>query len=87
MTSSSGVGEGVAGARWRERRDGILKFPDLVFYHGGLGIDFRWKWPCGLQKLEGLAFRSPPKWNEYIPKKNRHSESVNDPFGQGPTPV
>jgi len=22
------------------------------------------------------ALRIPPKWNEYIPKKNRHSESV-----------
>ncbi len=22
------------------------------------------------------VFRSPPEWNEYIPKKNRHSESV-----------
>ena len=33
------------------------------------------------------AFRVPPKWDEYIPKKNRHSESVprcpGDP-GVGP---
>ena len=24
------------------------------------------------------AFLVPPKWDEYIPKKNRHSESVRD---------
>ena len=23
------------------------------------------------------VFRGPPRWNEYIPKKNRHSESVH----------
>ena len=25
-----------------------------------------------------VVFRGPPEWNEYIPKKNRHSESVSD---------
>ena len=34
-------------------------------------------WRCRLQKLEDMnALRVPPKWDEYIPKKNRHSESV-----------
>ena len=35
-------------------------------------------WRCRLQKLprhRGQGWR-PPEWNEYIPKKNRHSESV-----------
>ena len=27
------------------------------------------RWRCRLQKLEGKTFLSPPKWNEYIPKK------------------
>ena len=34
-------------------------------------------WRCRLQKLEDMnALRVPPEWSEYIPKKNRHSESV-----------
>ena len=36
-------------------------------------------WRCRLQKLEGNKCppKIPPEWNEYIPKKNRHSESVS----------
>ena len=35
-------------------------------------------WRRRLQKLKGHdgPFQCPPEWNEYIPKKNRHSESV-----------
>ena len=35
-------------------------------------------WRCRLQKFPGHTGhgRCPPEWNEYIPKKNRHSESV-----------
>ena len=41
------------------------------------GGEIRDGWRCRLQKLEDMtAFRVPPKWDEYIPKKNRHSESV-----------
>ena len=31
------------------------------------------------------AFQCPPRWNEYIPKKNRHSESVLGWQGFEPT--
>ena len=40
-------------------------------------------WRCRLQKLEDISLPEPPKWNEYIPKKNRHSESVRG-FGTWP---
>ncbi len=58
-------------AEWGARRDGERgrEAPDLVFYDGGLCIGLMRKWPCGLQKLEGVTFLRPPKWNGYIPKK------------------
>ena len=49
---------------------------EVEFFRGKLRGSFIEGWPCGLQKLEDWVFRSPPEWNEYIPKKNRHSENV-----------
>ena len=34
--------------------------------------------PPKIGRIESL--RCPPKWNEYIPKKNRHSESVREHY-------
>ena len=41
-------------------------------------------WRCRLQKLESSRLSASTEWNEYIPKKNRHSESVSLHWGMGP---
>ena len=44
-------------------------FPNFFFCKGMDGVAASKNWKT-------CAFRVPPKWDEYIPKKNRHSESV-----------
>ena len=34
--------------------------------------------PCGPPKIGRSCLPCPHGWNEYIPKKNRHSESVQE---------
>ena len=66
----------VGQARRRSAWEAFHDPKEIEFFGGKFGGSFIQGWPCGLQKLEDRVFRSPPEWNEYIPKKNRHSKDV-----------
>ena len=49
---------------------------DLEFYRGGCHVGLGKDGVAASKNWTTRVVPSPPKWNEYIPKKNRHSESV-----------
>ena len=61
--AAQGMGMGRERVR-KARNQGVL----LCFHEWGKG------WHCCLQKFTDRMPVGPQLWNEYIPKKNRHSE-------------
>ena len=62
---------------WILKKKGSHCSQCVFMFSLGLLFEQEKGWRCRLQKLKDTRpFCSPPGWNEYIPKKNRHSESV-----------
>ena len=64
-----GGGQEVGQAQRRSAWETCRGPKEIEFFRGKCCESFIEGWPCGLQKLEDWVFRSPPEWNEYIPKK------------------